>query len=76
MSRTEAVEAYRAAHKRGLKTYREDVEQGEVGLARLDGAYGRGALHSDRYGLERSQCNGCLRLVQSLRVFRRRRLGF
>ncbi len=28
MSRTEAVEAYRAAHKRGLKTYREDVEHG------------------------------------------------
>ena len=28
MSRTEAVEAYNAAHKRGLKTYREDVEHG------------------------------------------------
>ena len=28
MSRTEAVEAYRAAHKRGLKTYRDDVEHG------------------------------------------------
>lgn len=28
MSRTEAVEAYRAAHKKALKTYREDAEQG------------------------------------------------
>ena len=28
MSRTEAVEAYRAAHKKALKTYREDVEHG------------------------------------------------
>ena len=28
MSRTEAVEAYRAAHKKALKTYREDAEHG------------------------------------------------
>ncbi len=28
MSRTEAVEAYRAAHRRGLKTYRDDVDHG------------------------------------------------
>ena len=28
MSRTEAVEAYRTAHKKALKTYREDVEHG------------------------------------------------
>ena len=28
LSRTEAVEAYRAAHKKALKTYREDAEHG------------------------------------------------
>lgn len=28
MSRTEAVEAYRAAHKRALKTYRDDADHG------------------------------------------------
>ena len=28
MSRTEAVEAYRSAHKKALKTYREDTERG------------------------------------------------
>lgn len=28
MSRTEAVEAYRAAHKKAVKTYREDAEHG------------------------------------------------
>ncbi len=28
MSRAEAVEVYNAAHKRGLKTYRDDVEHG------------------------------------------------
>ena len=27
MSRTEAVEAYRTAHKKALKTYREDVDR-------------------------------------------------
>ena len=28
MSRTEAIEAYKTAHKRGMKTYRDDVEHG------------------------------------------------
>ena len=28
MSRTEAIEAYKIAHKRGIKTYRDDVEHG------------------------------------------------
>ena len=49
MSRTEAVEAYRAAHKRAVKTYREDAEHGRWPYVQvlddvLDGAHVAGRI--------------------------------
>jgi hypothetical protein len=49
VSRTEAVEAYRTAHKKALKTYREDAEHGRWPYVQvlddlLDGAHLAGRI--------------------------------